>query len=745
VVRFSNRLAGEQEHGAPALDAIERIIWECTAMKNTLGPRLILLGLWGILTGFVLSAPAASGMQVEGPARKKSAQSARTAPNENRYGSDNTKGWFLDALRWDGSPIDLSFLNEKERPAGRHGPLKADRDQLVFEDGTPVRFWGSNLNASALFSTPRENVARQAHRMAQLGYNMMRIHQHDAPWAQPNIFRAKSDTRHLNPRSVESIDWWIKCLKDEGIYVWLDLIYNRTLTKSDGVRNGLNEILDPKRNQGVGTVWGFNYVNPDLMDLMKEFQHQYLNHVNPYTKFAYKDDPAVLGVLITNENDLTFHFGNSLLPATRNKVHSEIYMREAGKFAEQTGLPAAKVWQSWLPGPSKIFLNDLEHRFNRSMIDDLRLMGLRTPVATTNYWAGCSQFSLPALAEGDVIDVHSYGSSEALSKSARTEPNFISWIGAAQVHGKPLTVSEWTIAYPEVDRFTAPLYMASIASLQGWDIPMHFNYSHMPIQAPGQIAKWESYHDPALCGVMPAAAVAFRQGHISPARTTYCLMLTREQLFDRTIDCKTSATIRTLVEQSRLTIGLPAVKELPWLEATGTPKNATVITDPDHDFIPAGQDFVKSDTGELLRNWKYGIQTINSPRTQAVSGSIGGKMLKLGAATFLFDNPKAVVALTSLDDQPLSKSRYILITAMARAIPRTPEHVPYFTEPVVGTITLKTETSDLQLLALGAKGTVVERLNLQTGPDGVTIRLPTRRGTHWYALKAPAQPAHGRI
>ena len=127
---------------------------------------------------------------------------------------------------------------------------------------------------------------------------------------------------------------------------------------------------------------------------------------------------------------------------------------------------------------------------------------------------------------------------------------------------------------------------------------------------------------------MPAAAMAFRQGHISPARTNYCLMLNREQLFDRALSPATSAALRTLVEQSRLTIGFPAVKELPWLEPTETPKDATVITDPDHDFIPAGQSFVKSDTGELIRNWKYGIETINTPRTQAVSGWIGGKTLQ---------------------------------------------------------------------------------------------------------------------
>ena len=133
---------------------------------------------------------------------------------------------------------------------------------------------------------------------------------------------------------------------------------------------------------------------------------------------------------------------------------------------------------------------------------------------------------------------------------------------------------------------------------------------------------------------MPAAALLYRQGHVSPAKTTYCLMLDPSQLFDRALNPDTSATIRTLAEQSRLTIGMPRVKELPWLKPTKPSSDATIVTDPDHDFIPEGQSFVRSDTGELTRDWEQGIQTIDTPRTQAVSGWIGGKTLKTRDATF---------------------------------------------------------------------------------------------------------------
>jgi len=661
----------------------------------------------------------------------------RIAPSfAERYGSDDSTRWFRDALSWDGSPIDVSFLNAKDRPAGRHGFLRADGDRLVFEDGTPVRFWGADVVAMALFHTPHENVPRQAHRMAQLGYNLVRLGHHDAPWMNPNIFagNGRSDTRHLNPQAFDLIDWWIKCLKDEGIYVWLDLVYGRTLTEKDGVAAGFDEI---KRNHH-STVWGFSYFNRDVQRLMQEFQHHYLSHVNRYTRLAYKDDPAIAGLIITNENDLTGHFGNDMLPDKKNPVHNAIFTRDYKAFAQQTGLPQDRVWRTWEPGPSKMFLNAMEHRFNQFMIEDLRNLGMRSLLGTTSAWGAPSTFSLPSMTEGDIIDIHSYGQAEALSANPTIESNFVTWIGAFQVQGKPLSVTEWNVQFPKADRFTAPLYVASIAALQGWDILMLNDYAQSVLAKPGKqggIDTWSTYNDPALTGVIPAAALAFRQGHISPARKNYCLMLNPDQLFGQDINPKTSATVRTLVEQSRLAIGFPAVKELPWLKPAEASGDTTIVTDPYHDFIPAGQSFVRSDTGELLRNWKYGIQTINSPKTQAVNGWVGGKTLELGDSTIRVDTRKAVVALSSLDDQPLSSSRNILITAVGRAVAATPNHLPFLSEPVEVTITLRTKTSGLELLALGSSGKVQERIAPQRDPAGLTIRLPTRRGTHWYALR----------
>jgi hypothetical protein len=673
------------------------------------------------------------------------------ATDEERYPKP-TRSWFRQALEWDTSPVDLSYLNAGDRPAGRHGPVKAEGDRLVFEDGTPARFWGANLAGPALFLTPRGVIPRQARRMAQLGFNLVRIVQHEANWVSPNIFGSNNrDTRHLDRAALDSIDYWIKCLKDEGIYVWLDMHYLREIKPADGVALGREEIARAKN-----IIWGFNYINPEVQNLMKEFQRQYLGHVNRYTRLAYKDDPAVVGVLITNENDLTFHFGLQFLPDKHNPVHQKLFEQKTKEFVEATGMPANQVWRTWEPGPSKYLLSDVEHQFNHMMIGELRSDGVKAPIATTNLWSPYALFSLPPLTDGDVIDVHCYGSAEALSANPRYAQTFPTTAAMAQVYGKPLTITEWNIPYPANDRFITPLYMASIASLQGWDAPMIYNYSQQGIDRKGnregelRIDIWTTYLDPALTGMMPAAAIAFRRGHISPAKKTYCLKLSPEMLLGTMVKPDTTATVRTLAEQSKLTIGMPVIKELPWLKPSEPPEDVSIVTDPNHDFIPSGETAVKSDTGEITRSWRDGIQLIDTPRTQAVSGWIGGKSIDLKDATFQFKTPKAVVALSSIDDEPLSSSKFILITCVGQARPspatdmgkilpdRPPDHLPFLSEPVVGTITLRTKTTGLELLALGPNGKVVTRTAPSNGQDALSIPLPSGRGTHWYVLKQRA-------
>ena len=236
--------------------------------------------------------------------------------------------------------------------------------------------------------------------------------------------------------------------------------------------------------------------------------------------------------------------------------------------------------------------------------------------------------------------------------------------------------------------------------------------------------------------MMPAAALLYRRGHVRPAEKTYCLMPDAATLFGWALRPEDSSTIRTLAEQSRLTIGIPEVKELPWLKPTKPGPEAIVVTDLDRDFIPEGQDFVRSDTGELTRDWKRGIQTIDTPRTQAVVGWVGGEELRTRDASFAVETKKAAVVLSSIDDRPLAESEFILVTAVARTIPSPGNKAPLLSEPVRCRITLRSRLADPVLLAIGPSGRVVGRPALGRRGDTLTFRIPAARGTHWYVLKS---------
>ena len=41
-------------------------------------------------------------------------------------------------------PVDISFVFDKEKPAGKHGFLQVAGEEFRFADGTPAHFWGVN-------------------------------------------------------------------------------------------------------------------------------------------------------------------------------------------------------------------------------------------------------------------------------------------------------------------------------------------------------------------------------------------------------------------------------------------------------------------------------------------------------------------------------------------------------------------------------------------------------------------------
>lgn len=654
----------------------------------------------------------------------------------------DVSNWRQNALGWTDSPVDLRFLNEGDRPAGSHGFLQAVGDQLVFTDATPVRFWGCNVAGPALFVDNRV-IEVHAQRIAALGYNLVRLHHHDSTsWVSPTVIdKQRAASRHLDEQGMAKLDYWIKCLRDQGVYVMLDLHTGRVFREGDEIP-GFEEIKKKGRH-----AKGFCYVNSRVQTLMREFNEQFLTHVNPHTSLAYKDDPAVAMILLTNENDLTQHFGNHMLADKNVPHHHELFKAHWRRFAQTSGLPESKVRRTWEPGPSKLFLADLEHRFNRDMIAHLRALGVRAPIVTTSVFGKPSLYCLAPLTTGDVIDLHHYGRVGALSDNPHHRANYAPWMGLGQVMNKPYIISEWHVfkngdgTAPAADRMNAPLYLSAIASLQGWDALMIYNYSqdaNRSLARPGRVTRYSTFADPAVSALTPAAAIAFRQGHIQQAKQTYYLDQDDPHwLFNEKIDPSNASAIRTLIEQHRLVTAIPAVRELPWLKPSEPKATDHRVTDLMKNYLSADSqaDAVHSDTDELYRNWRLGYHTIVSPRTVAAAGDLQGKTIVCGDVTFRIDNPQAVAAISSLDNQPIRESKRLLLTTVARVETFKKQPGRYWSEPVAGLIELNHRAARFSMMTLDGKGRMMKTKILNRNKDGrFPIELPAPEGSHWYLL-----------
>lgn len=159
-------------------------------------------------------------------------------------------------------------------------------------NGARLRFFGVNLVDDGAFPTKAE-APFVAGRLRNFGFNLVRLHHLDNPWTAGSIFEQGQDTRHLNPTTLDRLEYLIAQLKANGVYLNMNLHVSRTFRSQDGVA-------------AADSIWnyakGVSIFDPQLIALQKEYARQLLTHVNPYTGLRLADDPVMAMMEITNEN-----------------------------------------------------------------------------------------------------------------------------------------------------------------------------------------------------------------------------------------------------------------------------------------------------------------------------------------------------------------------------------------------------------------------------------------------------------
>ena len=456
--------------------------------------------------------------------------------------------------------------------------------------------------------------------------------------------------------------------------------------------------------------------------------------MNPYTKLALKDDPALAGVMIWNENSI---MGVNVFRITaKTPWHQSRYFEAIKAFAEKNGLPEATLKAPWTP-QAKLVQNDIEYQWNHRAAEFLRNVGVKVPITADQIWGPMSSSSLPALTAGDVTDSHAYSRAEFINANphyAGTPFQAFAWSHLAD---RPKTITEYNVsgvgeaAEVGCDAFTIMPYIAAMGGFQRWEASMLYAYSQSGLGGINTCSPWDSYNVAPLIGMAPAAALIYREGHVRPAEKTVYFPLSEDQSIYQATDQTTSRAARTVEERHRLLIGLDAIKELGWLKPTPAPADAEVVTDLQRDFIPPGDEVV-SDTGELKRNWVNGTYVIDTPKTQLAMGRLKGETIRTADVTFTINSPEAAVALSSLDKKPLKESKRMLLTTAAR-MEYKDKH--FHTEPVDGAVELKSGAARLQLVPLKGDGTEMTPIPLQQKAGVYHIAIPATLGTHWFLIE----------
>ena len=629
-----------------------------------------------------------SAENASGPMMPLLAQNAVTSVTD-------TSTWFPYTLPWDTpSPLDVSFLNDK--PAGQHGFIAVKGDQFITSgNGQPIRFWGTCFSAGANFPT-HEQAELIAKRLASYGINIVRTHHADTQWGENSLFDKKADnTRSFDPVNLDKFDYLLYCLKREGIYIYLDQLVNRTFKKGDGVDNAEELPVCAKP---------YCYFDRKLIELQKEYSRNLWTHVNPYTKMAYKDDPAVAMMEFANENDLWSQ--EVTLEPYRTRFEA-MYREWAAKNAIE--LPPDKVDFTQKTDAMVKFFIHVTDEYHREMGEFLRNeIGVKVPITGSNWTRNTSL--LASLNKLDYTDSHAYwnhpkaGGEFNTNSMLRNESIITDGLGFQKLAGKPFFVSEWDAPWPYEFRAELPAWIAAVSAFQNWNGLTVYTYRHSSVPTDALSGSFETFNDPARFGLFPIASLIYRRGDVTPGQTVKRLVHSA-QVAETT--------------KSPSSWSLPALRSLSNIyRFEGQFTDATAP----NDITPKDQSLIKgteitSENGQIKRDLKNASVVIDTPRSQVVSSFFQNKKsFSTNDMTVSIDGQFATVAISSPSDKPISQSDklYFIVVgraehtgfsyAFARNKAVTRGNGPILTDHINATVSIKTANPALKVYPMANTG-----------------------------------------
>lgn len=451
-----------------------------------------------------------------------------------------------------GSILDFSRLGFTDAPAGRHGRVIATADgQFAFarKPGERQRFYGVNLCFGAQFISHEESD-RLAERFVRLGYNTVRIHHYEG-----DLLNRKPGLA-WDAAKLDRFDYLLAAFARRGIYITTDLFVSRPVAWSQVGRSD-------KGNVPMNTYKVLVPVSDAAWEDWKAFTRQLLTHVNPYSKVAYAQDPALAWLVMINEGNFENYWSEIKgLPewtAAFNRWLAKHHGGDAG-LAQAWGaelaageelakgtvkLPGDLGGQSRRVRDLLLFLSlterDMFARMRTFVKDEL---GCQALLSNANAWT--NRVASAIARDGyDYVDDHFYIDHPQFlerdwqlpSRCPNTNPLSEGATGGrganfVRLLGKPFTITEYNYSGPGRFRGVGGILTGAMGAFQDWAGIWRFAYAHNAesMFKPAPIDYFNLATDPLNQAADRAAVLLFLRRDLTPSPDLVTLSLLGKRL-----------------------------------------------------------------------------------------------------------------------------------------------------------------------------------------------------------------------
>jgi hypothetical protein len=616
----------------------------------------------------------------------------------------------------DSALLDLRGLNEKY--AGEHGFIKLsdDNESFVRGDGEPIRFWAVN-NGAVTRDMNDDDLAYHARFLAKIGVNMARYH--------GSVNPAGKNTQITDTDSSEIHNIWryVAAMKKEGIYstispfwahnghmggwvpeewgiagysgkdplwavmyfndklkeaykVWVKELYTKTnpytgIALKDDPAVGIIQI----KNEDGLFFWTMQNIKPELEEMISRQFYDWVVKKYGSIDQAYSnwnnlilpdDDSGSLEIFNTWHMTIDLEKDSALRMADQ----AEFYAKRQHDFYKEI----YEYYRDDLGCKQLINANNWKTANNKRLNDLERYTYMACDIAAVNRYYSPGHSGEKS---GWRIDPgHFYTGNSVLHYPEKFPLNI------KKTSGMPMIVTESGWNLPHKYQAEGPFLISAYQSLMGLDGYYWFSISDKDYDSFPYFEAFELEDDqhpmhrwtcsaPWGIGMFPANALTYRKGYVKEARNVVVEKRSYDSLWHRVRPVITENAgfdpnrdrDNLSIEEGTETLLSPMVfltGGVEWKPVYG--ETSLDVNQKIRNLIDYENNTIESLTGELEWNYEKGIVSLNSPKSQGICGFIlKNQKIELEDVSIITTNDYLVLQVVSMDEEPLYKSRKLLI------------------------------------------------------------------------------------